>query len=313
MRFSHKTISKITVLALASAIITGCVTMGKVELEVLKPAQKTAAIKMDDLKLQNQFLKNNQKQKSDFENLVKYDKFRIDSLVSVELIKATAQEIEGSELMRITQIDSLGKYNTPDENALILTNVDIVSEVETEPIYVNSRGAYYAAVRVPYKVEWNVIQQTGAKTFTYHDTVWAEGYRKSFDKLADLVRFNEVIDYIIGKTGVDFAHKIAPHWTLTRRSYYRSGNNDFQRAAYFMDNGAYDKAAQIWEQYIGSGNRSLAGNALLNLAVYYELKGDVDQAIDFAAKAAAKKNELALNYLKTLKNRKVEIKQLLEE
>ncbi|WP_462280626.1 DUF6340 family protein [Salinivirga cyanobacteriivorans] len=313
MRLSHNIWNKAAIFILSVVLLSGCATLGKVELEVLKPAQSPTMVQLEDIRLQNQFLKFNKKQKTDFENLVKYDKFRIDSLISVELIKAVGNEIQATQVVKLQQIDSLGRYKAPANSGILLKNVDVVSEVETEPIYVNSRGAYYAAVRVPYKIEWTIISNGEAKPFTYQDTVWAEGYKRSFDKLADLVRFNEVIKYIIRKTGVEFAHQLVPHWKLATRYYYRSGNNDFQRAAYFMDNGDYEKAAKIWKQYSQSGNRSIVGNALLNLAVYHELNGDIDQAMEYASQAAEQKNELAVKYLKTLKERKEEIKQLLEE
>lgn len=308
----NKILVNLAAIGLITLLLSGCVSMGKVELEVLKPPRDKGSVQLNEVKLHNQFLQNNKKSKGEFENLVKYDKYRIDSLVSVELIKSAGEKIRETELISVNVLDTLGTRKVQGTNSFVLKAVDIVSEVETEPIYVNSRGAYYAAVRVPYKVVWAVLLDNQQKDVVFHDTVWAEGYKRDFDNLSELVRFNDVIEYIIQKTGVEFIQKYVPHWRLTRRVYYRSGNNDFQRAAHYMDNEQYDKAAEIWERYAVAGKSNIASNAQLNLAVYHELKGDIDKAIEFAQKAASGKNSLAAKYLEILENRKKEIYQLLE-
>lgn len=297
---------------LVIAVFSSCVSVGKVELEVLKPPRDTLEVEMKQISLRNGFLNNNQKAKSEFENLVKYDKYRIDSLISVEALRTVHQKIQNAGLVQINQFDSLGRAEKIKGPVVILKTVDVVSKVETDPVYVTSRNAYYAAVRVPYRLTWELRQHGKIIDHTeYSDTVWAEGYKQSFDKLADLVRFNDVITYIIDKTAGDYAMKITPTWNTQTRYFIRNGNNDFYRAAYLMDNKKYDEAAKIWKKYTRTGNKSIAATANLNLAVYYELKGNIEKAIQHAKTAAEKGNRLAENYLSILQNRKAEINQLL--
>ncbi len=304
---------KIFVLSIITVLLSGCVAVDTVQLEVLRPPQDSVVNIPESISLTNGYLAENMKAKDDFKNLVAYDKYRLDSLVSVEALRSVYEVIGEAQMVRIMAFDSLGKKQNLRGTIIELAEVDIVSEVETEPVYVNSRGAYYAAIMVPYKVKWNISENNKKlKEKVYHDTVWSEGYKRSFDKLADLVRFNDVIKYIINKTAVEFARQISPTWQTVKRYYYRTGNNDFQRAAYFMDNEQYDKAAEIWQKYTKVSNNNLAGNANLNLAVYYELKGEIDNAINFAKIAVEKDNNLAPRYLKVLKNRKQEISKLLQ-
>ncbi len=305
---------KIFVLSIIAVLLSGCVAVDTVRLEVLRPPQDSDIIMPESISLTNGYLSQNQKTKDDFKNLVAYDKYRLDSLVSVEALRSVYEVIERGQMVKIQTFDSLGKRQNLRGTILELSGVDIVSEVETEPVYVNSRGAYYAAIMVPYKVKWKIVEnKNNIKEKVYHDTVWSEGYKRNFDKLADLVRFNDVIEYIIDKTAVEFARQISPTWQEVKRYYYRSGNNDFQRAAYFMDNEQYDKAAEIWEQYTKVSNKSLAGNAYINLAVYHELKGEIDKAIEYALLAKDKENDLATRYLQVLQKRKQEIIRLLQK
>lgn len=297
---------------LLGIFLTGCSSLGKIQLEVMRPPDNLDALSISEISITNGFLQKNAKRKGEFKNLIQYDKYRLDSLVSVESIRALHETLDDAGKLHLGIIDSLGHADIKG-SYVSLEQVDVKSEVETEPMYVYSKGAYYAAVRVPYKIKWKIQLADSKPSFiAYQDTLWAEGYAVTFSNLSELVRFNSVIEYIISKTSFALARKISPVWEQTSRYYYRSGNNDFLRAGYFVDNQQYDEAALLWQKY-ANGKGNLSSNALLNLAVYHELKGDIDEAIIFCEKAVALKNELAVKYLKVLKNRQSEVKKILKK
>ncbi|PLX20416.1 MAG: hypothetical protein C0599_09165, partial [Salinivirgaceae bacterium] len=290
----------LAVVLLIGVMMIGCASIGKIQIEVLRAPVDSLSLANQNISISNGFLQRNVKDKKEFKNLVKYDKYRLDSLISVESVLALRQILMDAGSVNIGAVDSIGQMKVGG-NYVSIDKVNIRSEVETEPMYVHSRGAYYASVRVPYEIMWNIYTIDGqVYTKDFNDTLWAEGYAYSFDKLADLVQFDNVIEYIISKTTFDFARKISPVWEETTRYYYRSSNNDFLRAAYFMDNKQYDEAALIWQKYSENPKGSLAAKAYLNLAVYHELKGDLNEAIIFSQKSAELKDELAGKYLKVL-------------
>lgn len=296
------------VLFMLALFLSSCVTIGTVQLEVLRPAQDSSLFFNGTLTLSNAFLKVDKSSKSDFENLVEYDKFRLDSLVSVESLRAVFAQISNAGLSSVSHYDSVNRINKAKELNVQIKKVDILSQVETDPIYVGSRGEYYASVMVSYYVQWQIVYGNEVvRTKVYQDTVWAEGFRRSFETLAQLVNFDEVIKYIIDKTAVEYARSISPTWNTVVRYYINSGNNDFSRAAYFMNKGEYDNAAQLWQKYLSSGDKNIAAGAHLNMAVYYELKGDLDEAMVFAKKAMDLNNALAAKYFKVLEQRQKEI------
>lgn len=305
-------IRSIISMLILGAFFTGCSYMGKIQIEILRPPIDSVNISNQTISISNRFLQNNVKSKKDYKNLVKYDKFRLDSLVSVESIKALKQTIDDAGLVNIGIIDSIGQMKIRG-SFVSIDDVDVRSEVETEPMYVQNRGEYYAAVQVPFKIKWSIhLNDRKPAAIIYNDTLWAEGYAIRFDKLADLVQFDHVIEYIISKTTFNFARNISPVWEETTRYYYRSGNNDFLRAAYYMDNKQYDEAALIWQKYSERSKGMLASNAYLNLAVYHELKGDINEAIINCEKALNLKNKLAEKYLKVLNQRRFEIQKILK-
>ncbi|MFO7863012.1 MAG: DUF6340 family protein [Salinivirgaceae bacterium] len=301
------------IIVLIGTFLSSCVTMNKVSLEVLRPAQDSLSYIQKEVSLVNEYLYHNKKKKNEFKNLVAYDKYRLDSLVSVEALKAVNAEIEAAGLVNVRRLDTVGVLGQVDEVALKLKKINIRSIVETDPVYVNSRGAYYAAIMVPYYLQWEI--SSPEKVFfvtTYNDTVWAEGYNRNFETLGDLVQIDDIIRYIIDKTAVDFAKRLFPTWHTVNRYYIASGNNDFGRADYLMNKGKYDEAAEIWEKYVNASDNSLAAKALVNMAVYYELKGNVDEALVYARRSAELKNELAQKYVELLEYRKKEINSLLK-
>ena len=85
--------------------------------------------------------------------------------------------------------------------------------------------------------------------------------------------------------GIKFGKHIIPGWTKTQRKYFISSNTDFKLATEFVNDGDWDEAAKIWNSYLGSENANLAGKAHFNLALYYEMQGDLDKAFKLAKKA----------------------------
>jgi len=52
-------------------------------------------------------------------------------------------------------------------------------------------------------------------------------------------------------------------------------------------NDQWDEAAGLWEQVLNDPDPKIAGRAAYNLAVFREIEGDMDGAIEYADKATA--------------------------
>lgn len=293
-------------------ITHSCVSVGTIEMEVLKPAGHELPIK-NEISIVNEFLNKSNAQKGSFKNLVEYDKYKLDSLVSVEAIQTISNQLENGNLYTIKRIDTTGKLETYNHPSIVLKNVDIRSEVEVDPVYDNMTGKYYAALMVPYIVQWQIFGDNGKvlKMDKIVDTVWIEGSKYRFETLGELVDFDRALDYILRKTASEYIANYTSTYSETKRYYYQSGNNDFVTASYYAQNGQYDKAYDIWVKYVNTGNKMLASRSLVNVAVYHELQGDIDEAIVHANLAAEKGDELAIKYLKVLEQRKKDIEKLI--
>lgn len=85
--------------------------------------------------------------------------------------------------------------------------------------------------------------------------------------------------------GAKFGTEIIPGWSTTKRKYYTSSNQEFKLATDFVEEGNWEDASKLWNTYLASENKTLAGKAHFNMALYFEIQGDLDQAFELAKKA----------------------------
>ncbi len=113
---------------------------------------------------------------------------------------------------------------------------------------------------------------------------------------------------------IDFSDKIAIVWHTQRRSYFSKGNDKFEEANVLVDSGNWQSAVSLWKEVAeNSSSKSLKSKAQLNVALGYEMLGDVEQAISWAVKSyETMYHPLTYEYLKVLKNRKDEQQKLIK-
>lgn len=298
-------------IVITSLILTSCVSVGVIDMPVLTPPTSNLILNSHKVNLSNAFLAKNKHTSKDFKNLIQYDKYRLDSAVSIEAVQKLKEILKQGKMYSIGKVDSLGKdIITNNLPTIVLDSISIISKVETEPVYQADIGQYYASLMVPYYVKWKIIEKgviVNNKAFS--DTLWIEGRKAKFSTMADLVDFNRAVNYILKKTVDNYADEFSSSIKNIKRYYYKSGNNDFIRADYYLSQKEYDKAKDIWYKYIYS-SKDIRGQAYVNLALYYEINGDLSQAIELVKKAVAIGNELAPKYLKVLEKRQAQTEKL---
>ena len=111
---------------------------------------------------------------------------------------------------------------------------------------------------------------------------------------------------------IDFTDKIATNWRNEQRNYFVKGNSNFQQANSFIENGDYDTAISLWNKTADeTKKKSLKSKAQFNLAVGYELRGEIDKAIALALDSYSTQYRLVTyEYLEILKRRRNELKKL---
>jgi hypothetical protein len=104
--------------------------------------------------------------------------------------------------------------------------------------------------------------------------------------------------------GQQYGHRISPMWGRVSRSYYKKGNEDLKRAARYAERDKWDEAANIWRNLTKSQESKIAERASYNMAVFCEVEGRLDLAIEWANNAYQDYGlKKARDYSRTLKAR----------
>ena len=109
---------------------------------------------------------------------------------------------------------------------------------------------------------------------------------------------------------LDFSEKIATNWNKEQRNIFVNGKSDFKQSGNLALNGEWLRAMAIWEQ-ISESSKSIMvkSKAEFNVAVGYEMLGDIEQAISWALKSYnTMYRPLTYEYLEKLQERKNELK-----
>jgi hypothetical protein len=105
--------------------------------------------------------------------------------------------------------------------------------------------------------------------------------------------------------GSDYARRIAPTPMWVSRAYYGGGSPDLKAAKNWVKATDWVKAAQIWERLSADDPGKVGAKATFNMALYREVEGDLDGAVDWAKQAAGRLgNGKARRYVRTLQQRR---------
>jgi hypothetical protein len=284
---AHIRIFIFTLVLLGSLLFfNSCNVVNRVYFEVLRPADTVINLKSREIDLVNQHFRLKPQAASEKE----YDKWRLDSLVSFECIRAVYQVISETERFIPARVDTVYNRSSSARNRIELRNVDLKTTVLKDPVRDYYTGLYTAVVRVDYQVDWAIVNSANQVVFNswHSDTVWVEGSKARFTNLYDLVNFDKAVKHIVKKTGKGFAESVAPHWRGTYRYIYASGHNDFVVADTYVSQNQWSKAENMWIKHLNSNNRNLAGKANYNMAVKSEKEGLLLKALEYAQMALEK-------------------------
>jgi len=216
------------------------------------------------------------------------------------------------------EVDTLTKmFNTDAVLSLEHFKTRIITKYEKEALYDQNsnqfHAGYFAQMVVAYESLfriYNPAEREVVKNIIVMDTLhWEDS-----DTVIRLLfnRFTTVKAAMI-ESGIHSAlrlsEKIGPVWRLTRRSYYYKGHPALDNAHLHVLNGDWEEATELWKQLAASaGSKSLKSKAEFNLALSYELFGDVDEAIRWGLKSYETMfRPVTYNYLETLNVRKQQL------
>jgi tetratricopeptide (TPR) repeat protein len=120
----------------------------------------------------------------------------------------------------------------------------------------------------------------------------------------------------LAETGIaialDVSAEISPAWRTEFRKYFVSGHDNLKLATALVDSSQWETAIALWKNLAETEKKkSVKSKAEFNLAVAYEMTGDIDTAIQWGLKSfETMYRTQTFEYLEILKYRKNELQKL---
>lgn len=104
------------------------------------------------------------------------------------------------------------------------------------------------------------------------------------------------------------SEKISVIWRTEQRKYFVKGDDALKQASEFVDSGDWQTAIALWKETSENARSdALKSKALFNIALGYEMLGNLDEAISWALKSYnTMYRPLTYEYLEVLRRRKSE-------
>jgi len=248
-----------------------------------------------------------------------FDSYRFDIVIPVDrnISRDLTYRKTPEPLDWKTVSDICETYNT---DALIVLE-DIATRVATnykkgkELIDLSYYNTHYASMDFYYRAHWRMYFPK-SKTIVVdilmnQDTLYWDNFDYNLvDLFNGLPSVKEAAIETGIKTAIDFNKIIAPSWKPETRYYFIIKNESIDKSIKLAADGKWDEALGNWLKYAEYGNSSNKSKIMLNIALAYEMNGDLTSAIEWAKKSMITYyREVTNHYLKELLKRQIKLKK----
>jgi len=325
-------------------LIASCTVYKEYPIEIYKPGEasippsaKNAAIVYRNFKYTEDTLQHYYK--SDFQLVkAKNDPDDLDSLLVTACLNELATNLKNNSAFEELHVfpyhtferhsgEHLNEYS-PDliEQVTSASGSDLLISLDTYSCFFSTYPQTFDTPKTSEVVTvavWSIydpVKKALVERKTMIDTVFWNGYdddgnyRKGYTPPPRLA----ALKMASALAGENYAKRFYATWQTVNRMYSVPPLPDFSDAAFYFEEGKWDKAIALWQKYADDRNGKMAINARYNLALAYELKDDLDTAqkwLTAAFQLASKyksKNDLKTiqTYQKILEARKKELLKL---
>lgn len=190
--------------------------------------------------------------------------------------------------------------------------------------YLAENSTYLNSLEVKFETNWSIhyLNNSDVKTVNFKDTLYWETESYSRMKASSELpsREDALIDGAL-EIGRKSVNRFIPYWEKVDRYFFSSENKMIKRGLDSIYVKNWDSAIDLWKSVFQITKSSMIqAKAANNIAVAYEITGDINNAIDYATKALYSYSKLTIidyqtfirlsEYLNELNKRKNEIRIL---
>jgi hypothetical protein len=211
-------------------------------------------------------------------------------------------------------------YNTDAILSLEHFKNRVITTFDTESFFDPGTQGFFSApvakMTVNYEALFRVydpLEEKVVLTEFIRDTIFWEdadlSTRELFKKFTPVKKALSESGILIA---LDLSEKIGTSWRTEKRTFFSKGNAEIKSAGIFAKSGDFENATAIWKSIEASTNsKTIKSKAQLNIALAYEINGDLKNAVQWALKSYESMYRPATyEYLELLKRRNRELKKL---
>ncbi|HKJ78995.1 MAG TPA: DUF6340 family protein [Prolixibacteraceae bacterium] len=209
-------------------------------------------------------------------------------------------------------------YETDAVLSLDYLSTRVITDFDRESFFNPADNNFYAGAQAEMRISYNAVfrvyypeNESILVEEVMQDTLlWEDASLSVRELFQDFTPIKEALVETGILIALDLSDKISVIWDTDRRTFYHSGNDKFEQAVALVNSGDWLSAVELWKEVAEeSKSKSLTSKAQYNVALGYEMIGDLNQAISWAVKSyKTMYRTLTYDYLEKLKERKTELK-----
>ena len=330
------------ILAFGIVFLTSCTNLLYTSLDVLRPAKVAFAPEAKNLLIVNNTVvqppeigHNTQLMNERPRNIL----LQTDSL-SIFCLGALTEELNGKNFFSSVLLLPNSKNESSNFNEITTLNADNVHELcfaqqadailsldkikvndDLSEYYLPETATYLSTLEVKYETSWSIYYPNKPEiaTLQFKDTVYweSESYyrKKAMSELPN--RADALVDGALN-VGQKSVNRFVPYWEKADRYFFNSKNKLMKKGIDSVYVKNWKSAIEYWEIAIKkSKSNNIKYRAYNNIAIAYEILGDIDKALQYATQSYYSLGKLSLvdyeaykrvtEYINELTQRKWEI------
>lgn len=301
---------KIIFIAFGTIFLSSCTNLLYTSLDVLRPAKVAFAPEAKNLLIIN----NTVVQPPEIGHVTQMlnenprDILLQSDSLSVFCLGALTEELNGKNFFSSVLLIPESKNKSGNFNQISHLNADSVNNLcfsknadailsldkikvndDLSEFYLPETSTFLSTLEVKYETSWSIYYPNKPEiaTLQFKDTVYweSESYfrKKGFNKLPN--RGDALIDGALN-VGQKSVNRFVPYWEKVDRYFFNPYNKLMKRGMDSVYVKNWKSAIEIWESALKkTNNKLIKAQATNNIAIAYEILGDIDKALEYATQS----------------------------
>lgn len=210
-------------------------------------------------------------------------------------------------------------YNTDAVLSIDMFQIQIITQYEKDTYFDAFDDAFYTAASAKMVVVYDALfrvydpieEKILIREFLKDTLVWENQARNTTELFKRFTTVKQAMSEAGIAIAIDFSEKISTVWNRANRPIYVTGDDNLKLAGTLIDSGDWEQAIALWKDTAeNSKSKSTKSKAQLNVAMAYEIQGDIDNAISWGLKSYnTMYRQITYQYLELLDRRKKELEK----